>query len=554
MKHLLLTISIFVISFLSAEDLRIGSIAFEGNKSISDEKLQHIIFSAPKGIFNQQTLNDDAARISEAYKSAGILNVKVFLPQIITHNPQNIEVIFVIREDEEPLVKNLELNGNRYISTEKLSAELNFENFPLAELHAKLQAIIDFYAQNGFLFASVTLDSLYRQNNDYFAYVSLQEGGFCKIEEYQFYGNKVTKDQTILKISRLGFAKEISPEILRKAADNVQKKEYIKSCEIIPLNSKQVLFQVEEDRMSVISGLLGYDNSQKDKNKFAGYLNLKLLNLYGTDRSLAIDWKNLANDVSSIELKYHESGWQKYPVAADLALKREEIDSTYINTKFNSEIFWQDLKNKYGLYFGLEEILPGSRRPKVINNTTYRKFGGFWNFSTLDYSRNPTKGIELITKYYYIFNRQANRNVSRQALEFSWGYYKQVINRFIAALNISVNLIEKKELTSLEFFRTGGHNTLRGFEEDQFAGYRILVSNLEWRLLTSLNSRIYLFTDYGYVKNLNYEFSDLLGMGLGMSLQTKLGLLEISYGFSYQSGELRNPLDGIIHFGIESKL
>ena len=114
--------------------------------------------------------------------------------------------------------------------------------------------------------------------------------------------------------------------------------------------------------------------------------------------------------------------------------------------------------------------------------------------------------------------------------------------------------IENKKLTSLDCFNLGGSQNLRGFNENQFYGYRIGWLNLEFRYLLSRKSRAFIFSDYGYAESKEYRFGKLFGFGFGLRLETRLGMLGIDYGFGYCNGELRNPIDGIIHFGIESKL
>jgi outer membrane translocation and assembly module TamA len=72
------------------------------------------------------------------------------------------------------------------------------------------------------------------------------------------------------------------------------------------------------------------------------------------------------------------------------------------------------------------------------------------------------------------------------------------------------------------------------------------------------NSRAFLFIDYGYVEDnridFQYKFNDLLGMGFGLRLDTKVGLLRIDYGFHYAEKQWLKPTNGIVHFGIETKL
>jgi outer membrane protein assembly factor BamA len=139
-------------------------------------------------------------------------------------------------------------------------------------------------------------------------------------------------------------------------------------------------------------------------------------------------------------------------------------------------------------------------------------------------------------------------------VELKWDHYHRIKSRFVLATLLNLHLIENKKLSEFEIFELGGNKNLRGFVENQFSGYQVGWSNLELRYLLNRNSRLYIFTDYGYVNSLNYKFGKLFGFGIGLKIETRLGLLGIDYAFNYQENELRNPLDGIIHFGLESKL
>jgi len=76
---------------------------------------------------------------------------------------------------------------------------------------------------------------------------------------------------------------------------------------------------------------------------------------------------------------------------------------------------------------------------------------------------------------------------------------------------------------------------------------------MEFRYLLGKDTRFFLFTDYGYVENSFYRYGKLFGFGFGLRIATRLGLFGFDYGFGYQE-RLRNPLEGIVHFGIETKL
>ena len=203
---------------------------------------------------------------------------------------------------------------------------------------------------------------------------------------------------------------------------------------------------------------------------------------------------------------------------------------------------------------GMEDIFPGSRQPKIAEKTSFKKAGIFWEKNITDYYLNPSSGSIFFLKYYYIFNRIENDNISKQAVELSFNHYFGISNNLVVAAGANANVIENKALTAYEVFELGGSQNLRGFNENQFKGYRVFWSNLELRYLLSRNSRAFLFSDYGYMHNDKNTFDKLFGFGFGLRVETRLGILRLDYGFSYFEDELRNPLDGIIHFGLETKL
>jgi outer membrane protein insertion porin family len=552
-KFIIVFFLLFIHNICSAE-LTVGEIFFEGNNFFSDKELQSAIQSGSGATFDQKLLNEDAKTITNMYHIKGYENVKIHNPQIITKGTEEIDIVFRIEELDKLKINKLILNGNRYFSEKKILDTIDLKNLYLSNLNLFIENIVEMYTLNSFLFASAEVDSLLKTDFSIDAFLNIHEGNYCEFRDFKFRGNKVTTNKTILKISQLENVEKITPLILDQSSETIQKKKFIKSCEIVPLNHQQLLIEVEEDRMSLISGIAGYDNSKSGSNKLTGYLNLEFLNLYGTDRSLSLFWQRISVDRNSIELNYHESGLHRFPASGDFHIFREEVDSTFVRTKFDIEIYYYDLFNKYGLYMGMEEIFPGSRRPKIVEKTSFKKAGIFWERDFTDYYLNPSSGSVFFLKYYYIFNRIENDNISKQAVELSFKRYFGISGNLVVAAGANANVIENKALTAFEVFELGGSRNLRGFNENQFSGYRILWSNLELRYLLSRNSRAFLFSDYGYVHNDEYTFDKLFGFGFGLRFETRLGILRLEYGFSYFEDELRNPLDGIIHFGLETKL
>jgi hypothetical protein len=78
---------------------------------------------------------------------------------------------------------------------------------------------------------------------------------------------------------------------------------------------------------------------------------------------------------------------------------------------------------------------------------------------------------------------------------------------------------------------------------------------LEYRLLFDRNSNLFIFSDLGYFRQhtANIERSDTpVGLGIGMNLETKIGVFGISYAIGKQEGDPFNFRTGKIHFGMVS--
>ena len=84
-------------------------------------------------------------------------------------------------------------------------------------------------------------------------------------------------------------------------------------------------------------------------------------------------------------------------------------------------------------------------------------------------------------------------------------------------------------------------------------GSRIFWSNLEYRALFTRRSYGFVFFDTGYYlrpeeaeKNISESEDFLYGFGLGLNLETGLGVLRVSYAL----GQGDTFSEGKIHFGI----
>ena len=104
-----------------------------------------------------------------------------------------------------------------------------------------------------------------------------------------------------------------------------------------------------------------------------------------------------------------------------------------------------------------------------------------------------------------------------------------------------------------ELFQIGGYRLLRGFDEESIYATRYAVATAEYRYLFSLNSYLFFFVDYGVTKN-KYQLLDVnnqfAGVGLGLTYEAKLGLINISYAVGRRNDVAFNIREASkLHFG-----
>ena len=291
-----------------------------------------------------------------------------------------------------------------------------------------------------------------------------------------------------------------------------------------------------------------------------------MTNLFGTGRAAAIRWQQFDRNSQELELKYLEPWLFGYPFNINLDLYQRQQDTTYVQRKFNGSLEYLATENiSASVSIGTDQIIPTINEVPVftVYNSSSITTGVNLKIDTRDDPYSPTSGLLFINSYSYSRKKingplqfitpglETRINLQRFMLDFE-GFYelflRQVVSFGIHGRELRGSFFENSDL-----FRLGGTNSLRGYREDQFLGSRILWTNLEYRFLLTRRTFAFLFLDTGYYlreadneRNILKSEDFLYGYGLGLNLETSLGVL----GVSFALGKGDSFSDGKIHFGI----
>jgi outer membrane protein insertion porin family len=144
-----------------------------------------------------------------------------------------------------------------------------------------------------------------------------------------------------------------------------------------------------------------------------------------------------------------------------------------------------------------------------------------------------------------------NYSIQRYFLEFD--FYFSFLNRQTNLIKLYGGEVRSDKLEDADYFRIGGSKFIRGYRNEQFLASRIASGNIEPRYSISRKGFIFTFFDAGYyfrpfdaINNYPEQSGFLYGYGLGIRLESGLGIIGVSYALGKGDGFL----DGKINFGL----
>lgn len=552
MKRRLLALS-FWLALCLTFGLSVQKIAFIADFEVDETQLLEASGLQTGVEYEPADVNAAIEALRDWLQKAGHPFVKIYNPELIPLQEDGMELLFRLEEQVSAQRCRVKFRGLRYFSEAKLREILLMEQnteLPLNEIPKLMDRILDEYHRRGYLFASIQLDSLELEDG-FTALLAITEGKQLKPEQYYFQGNKHTRDKTLVKLAGFSADKALTPQAIQNAENNILSKSYIESCQIEPVDPSSVLIKVTEGKMTSLEGVLGFTRV-KDKNELTGHLNLSFLNLWGSDRALGLNWRKLPRS-SLLEFAYHESGPDFFPMAADLKLSRAEETETWIKSSLAADIYSYWSVHRYGLelsYQSINEYLPPQRDSLVVQRSSSRAIGAFWRMDSRDRIFNPGKGMR--TDLTYRLMQKKARGYSN-ALEANHIQYIGITPRWTCALGLHLRSLSDSTAAEHELFRMGGYNSLRGYREDEFSGWRLGWGSVELRWLINPQARVYLFYDHGLLVSKQNELrSNLFAPGIGIKMRTRLGILSVEYALGNRETGFWDPWSGMIHAGLDA--
>lgn len=573
---------LFSVSTFYSQNQVIKSFEVKGNKDFS----QKDYFSWSGVRLNQSFFNgisdSIADRILRGLSANGYYFSKINSVDTKELDSSSLNILVNVEEDFPTIISTIdfilddstdaEYFENRFSSIiGKTMNKYNFEEI--------IQEILTHYENNGYPFIKITVQSIYFDNDSLTSertaslVLKADKGLFSKIDLVEVKGNQSTKDYVIIRELRLTKGGLYSQKKIEQLPSRLNKLRFFEPVKTpsFYINNKDegvLVIEVKEKQTNNFDGIIGYipPAQNEDKGYLTGLVNISLRNLFGTGRSASLKWNKFGRNSQELDLKYLEPWLFNFPFSISLSLYQRIQDTTYVQRRFESNLEYLATETfSASLIFGTESVIPTERTIPVFTvfNSSALTTGLNLKYDTRDDPYSPVEGIVFNNSYLFSTKRingpeqfitnLIEKEINLQRIISDFEFYYSLFNRQVAALSFHARELRGKSFENTDLFKLGGTNTLRGYREEQFLGNRLFWSNIEYRFLLTSRTFVFTFFDFGYYlrqaelqKNITKSEDFIYGYGLGLNIETALGILAVSFAL----GKEDSFSEGKIHFGI----
>ena len=296
----------------------------------------------------------------------------------------------------------------------------------------------------------------------------------------------------------LNFVKEIKkPEVLFKE------------------DSTLVYLYLKKKSNNSFDALVNFASKKNGGLLFNGNANLMLSNILNSGEEFELFWNSIGQERQEFKLKTMIPYVFNSKISPEILFSIYKQDSSFITTKFRTQINYNlNFKNKIGLNYNSETS------EKLIN--TQKNIKTFKSdFIGISYTYTLPKNDSFYNNKLF-FNIEPSFGTRKNDTNSSQQFKLLTTSSIIIDINSRNSIYIKNETGYLnsnnlfenEFFRIGGPNSIRGFNEQSIFTNKYTFFNTEYRYLASEKSYLYSLLDFGGIRN-NEQKNFIYSIGFG---------------------------------------
>ena len=553
-----------------------------GNVAISEEEIAAALKTKQGMEFTEEGLSQD---LSAIYDLGWFYDMHPEFKLV----PEGVQIIYHVLEN--PVYKDVKVNGNTVIDGKKVDACFDLEKDKIANLkqiNKCVQKLEEEYRSNGYILARVT-DVHMEQDGT--LQVTVNEG---LVEGFKVKGNKKCKDYVITREMKLKPGKPFNAKDARRSMQRVYNLGYFEDVNVkLNPGREPNSVEVEIDVVEMNTGTFGIGAGYSNADGFVGMVSIGDKNFRGTGDKINIRWEFGGEDNKNYDFSYTRPWLDDKETAATINLyditneyadydingdeiarydkKRRGQELTFSRKTDNEFISnYITLKNRDDIYKGEADGYENDKEQYYEEQfNTSGKYHPEWMPNTAEERRKENFGTTRSITLGRIFDSRDNvydpHEGKRMAYSVEWAgglggdfdftkftadwrYYYRAGGESVWALNLGAGYADG-DMPLSQRLSMGGSDTLRGYEDDQFRGNSMVKATLEYRFPIVKKVQGVLFTDNGYAWDKRHEDEFDFGLiknsyGVGLRINSPLGPVKLDYGYGEDGGKFHFSFGG----------
>jgi hypothetical protein len=548
LKQILILAFIFTISLqCTAQNIRLKIEGINLNETKTIDSLNYAPIHK-----NVKSVKEEINKLAEKLVKTG------YIENQITENNKTNDSSFNTKIKLGVKIKNVHI----YIGNHKTNQALNVFETKKDTVKIAFQQIETFLNENlkkleqkGFSLAKLKLGNIKKQKNILLADLTIETNNFRKLNTIVLNKRNVSFPKGHLaQINRKYKNKTFNKNILKEIYNDFENLGFVKQIKypeiLFTKDSTKVYIYLEKNTANNFDGFIGFGNNENKKIEFKGYLDLTLKNTLKASEQFSFFWKSDGNKQklfrSNIEIPY----LFKSPMGIKAQINIFKLDTVFQNTKTDLDISYF-LNHNTRLYLGYQ-----TTESSDIQNTNNNNISSYKNkffTSTFTYSKpdnaSPLFPIKTsLTITTGTGNRKRNQTPisiptnNQNFINLQGTHSLYLNNKNIININSQLKYLKSNNYLTNELIRFGGINSIRGFEENSLQANFLYLLSTEYRYIISDNTYIHSISDYSIshdptVLDREQNKKTLLGLGIGIGIKTRSGLLNLSAANGTEEGQ-----------------
>jgi len=475
------------------------------------------------------------------------------------------------------------------------TADFNQQPFDAGKVAKLYDDLLDYFSNNGYPFAAISLDSMQLNNGMVTAALNVDKGALYRLDSISITGNAKISAGYLHHYLGIEKGSYYNQQQLNKINKRLLELSFVQQSQpwsITMLNTGAVLnLYLEQKRSNEINALVGFLPANQQlggKLLLTGEATLNLKNAFGTAETLALDWQQI----------------QPRSPRLNIIFQRPYLFNSLLGLDFNFELFKKDsfflnVNALVGLNYYLSEKQSGkifiqtastnvldvdtnlvrlTKQLPDVNDVSAVNLGVEYNFNNTDYRYNPRSGNEFNIIAFAGRKTVKKNNAILQLKESGFDYGSLYDTVKLKAYQVKIKLsaahyFKTGKLTTLktaiqagwyqspnyflnDLFQIGGYRLLRGFDEESIYTNLFSVGSLEYRFIIAQNSYFFGFTDFGsanFKTNAVAYHHTYIGAGIGLAFESGAGIFNISYAVGKRDDASFDFRQSKIHLGFVSR-